>query len=262
MTRPKKEVFKRIRLEFIDRPDDVHRMDIADKELNELAQSIGEIGLRQPIEVTPRGERYLIVFGDRRYLAHHILKKTDILCRVEEMDDEQVVIERATENLQRVNLTAFEEGHIYIGLMEKAGKNVAEIAKRFGKSQPTIQRYIDIMRMPDSFQQAIHKGEISMAVAEELWSCPDAQKREYFCELAVEHGITKMIARQWVTDFKKELRGRAQADERGGFAPMEFEETRIYRACDVCKGPIEYKDAINLIICPGCKEAIMRAQKE
>lgn len=262
MVRQKKEVFKRIKLELIDRPDDIHRMEIGDKELNELAASIDEIGLRQPIEVTPRGERYMIVFGDRRYLAHHILKKKEIMCRIEDLDDEQVVVDRATENLQRVNLTAFEEGHIYVGLIEKAGKKVAEIAKRFGKSQPTIQRYIDIMRMPDSFQKAIHKGEISITVAEELWSCPDAQKREYFCELAIEHGITKMIARQWVTDFRKELRGKKNADERGGLAPMEFDDAPIYRACDVCRDPIEWKDAVNLIICPGCKEAIMRAQNK
>lgn len=260
--RVKKEVFKRIRLDMIDRPEEIVRLEIDQGELKELADSISERGLMQPIEVTPRGERYLIVFGDRRYLAHKMLLKKEIMCRIEDIEDEQVILDRAMENVQRVNLTPFEEGHIYAGLKEKAGMSLDEISRRTGKSPGTVQRRIDILRMPDSFQQALHAKKISVSVAEELWSCPDEAKREYFVDLATEHGITKEIARKWVSDFKKETRDPVKAGDEGNFAPLEYENVPIFRACDLCKGPVEYKDLREIRTCPKCYKTVIDAMKE
>jgi len=258
----KKEIFRKIDLDLIDRPDDIVRMEIDDVELKELADSISERGLMQPIGVTPRGDRYLIVFGDRRYLAHELLKRKEIMCRIEDVEDTQVVIDRAMENIQRVNLTPFEEGHIYAGLKEKAGMSLEEISRRVGKSPGVVHRRMDILRMPESFQKALHSGGISISVAEDLWSCPDAAKREYFLELAVEHGITHKVARQWIDDFRKELRVRSEGVEgsREGLAP--YEDTPIFRACDLCKGPVEYQDLKELRICTRCFEGIMEAVKK
>ena len=254
----KKGIFKKIRLDLIVRPVEIVRLEIDKDELRELANSIEERGLMQPIEVTPRGDKFLIVFGDRRYLAHELLKKKDIMCRIEDINDEQVVIDRAMENVQRVNLTPFEEGHIYRGLLDKAGMSLGDISKRVGKSPGVVQRRIDILRMPESFQKALHEGRISVSVAEELWSCPDQDKREYFLELAVEHGITQKVARDWVDDFKKTFRStkNGTGSGQGGAAP--YEDVPIYRACDICLDPVEYKNVKELRICPGCHGEIVK----
>ena len=254
----KKGIFKKIRLDLIDRPDEVVRLEINENELKELAHSIQVRGLMQPIGVTPRGDRFMIVFGDRRYLAHEFLGKKDIMCRIEDIDDVQVIIDRGMENVQRVNLTPFEEGHIYRGLLDKAGMSLGEISQRVGKSQGVVQRRIDILRMPESFQKALHEGSISASVAEELWSCPDKDKREYFVELAVEHGITQKVAREWVDDFKKTFRSKKNGtgDTRGSTAP--YENVPIYRACDICLDPVEYKNVKELRICPGCHGEIVK----
>lgn len=248
----KKEIFKKIKLSLIDRPVDIVRMEINPDELEELARSIHERGLMQPIGVTPRGERYMIVFGDRRFLAHEMLKKEDIMCRIEDISDDQVVLDRAMENVQRVNLTPFEEGHIYKGLMEKAGMNLEEISRRVGKSPAVVQRRMDILRMPDSFQKALHAGLITITVAEELWSCPDAARREYFLGMAIEHGVTRDVVRQWVQDFKKSKRQADAAGASGGGVLPVYEDVPIYRGCDICKDPVEYKDLVELRVCPGC----------
>lgn len=234
-------------------------MEINQEELKGLAESINKRGLKQPIGVAPRGERYLIIWGDRRYLAHELLGIKHIQCKVEDLTDKQIVIDRAMENIQRVDLTPFEEGHIYKALNEEAGMSIEEIAGQVGKSVGLIQRRIDIMRMPDSFQKAIHGKKISISVAEELWSCPDANKREYFVELAIEHGITMRIARNWVDDFKKEQRNLGDGDEPGGLAPMEYEDVPIYRACDTCRDPVEYKAIKELRICLKCFKLISEA---
>ena len=256
----KKEIFRKIRLDLLDRPEEIARIEIDQDEIKELADSIKERGLMQPIEVTPRGDRFLIVFGDRRYLAHKMINEIEILCRVEEIDDRQVFLDRAMENVQRVDLTPFEEGHAYRTLKDKVGMSLKEICKKVGKGPATVQRRMDILRMPDSFQAALHSREISVSVAEELWSCPDAAKREYFLELAVEHGITKAIARKWVQDYKKEVRQERNPGDEGGHPPMEHEDLPIFRACDLCKGPVEYKDLKELRLCPGCFKVIIEAK--
>lgn len=254
-----KSTFKKIKIDQIDRPKEIARLEINDSELQELANSIAERGLMQPIGVTPRDGRYMIVYGDRRYLAHKLIKKKDIRCRVEEIDDDQVVIDRAMENVQRVNLTPFEEGHIYLGLLQKAKMSLEEISRRVGKSPGVIQRRMDILRMPESFQKALHNKSISISVAEELWSCTDESRREYFLELAVEHGITKSIARDWVEEYKKAKRTAETAGGGSGGLTAAYEETPIYRSCDACKGPVEYKDLIELRICPACHKRIVEA---
>jgi len=236
-------------------------MEINEGELQELANSIAERGLMQPIGVTPRSGRYMIVFGDRRYLAHKILKKKDIMCRIENIKDDQVVIDRAMENVQRVNLTPFEEGHIYAGLMEKAKMSLKDISRRVGKSSGVVQRRMDILRMPDSFQKALHKKSISLAVAEELWSCPDEARREYFLSLAVDHGITKGIARNWVLEYKKIKRTAEISGEGREGVDSVYDDQPIYRACDVCQGPVDYKDIKDLRICKNCHQQIIKALK-
>jgi len=258
----KKEIFRKIKLDQIDRPVDIARMEVDQDKVQELANSIRERGLLQPIEVTPRGDRFLIVFGDRRYLAHELLELKEIMCRVEDIDDNQVIIDRAMENVQRVDLTAFEEGHIYAGLVEKAGLSLEDISQRVGKSPGVVQRRISILRMPESFQKALHAGLVSMSVAEELWSCPDQAKREYFMDLAVEHGITMRVARGWVDDFKKEVRSREAGGEGGGGGLTPYEDTPIYRACDICSGPVQYKDLKELRVCGSCHDGILEVLKK
>ncbi len=254
-----KSTFKRIKLDQIDRPNDIARLEIDVGELRELEESIKERGLMQPIGVTPRAGRFMIVYGDRRYLAHKNLKKPDIICRVEDISDDQVRIDRAMENLQRVNLTPLEEGHTYLRLLEEAGMEIKEICQRVGKSPGVVQRRMDILRMPDSFQKALHEKTVSISVAEELWSCPDAERREYFIELAVEHGITKNIARDWVEQYRKAKRTSEKSSEGGGNLAGAFEDMPIYRGCDICKGPVEYKDLRSLQICTQCNKKLESA---
>ena len=251
-----KSVFKVIDMNKIDRPSDGTRLEIAPEEIAELAQSIEERGLLQPILVTPRNNRFEIVAGDRRYLAHEKLGRKKIEAKVVEADNKDVAIDRATENLQRRDLSPLEEGMIYVNLRDEIHLTVAEIAKKMGKSPGRIERRLCVLRMPESFQKALHYGKVSMAVAEELWSTPDATKREYFIELAVEHGITTAVARTWVADYRKSLRVMGSDVGAGGLSGEPYEDVPIYRACDLCKDPVEYKNVVELRLCPVCGEAI------
>jgi len=262
MVEANKSVFKYIAMDKIDRPSEATRLEIDAEEIRELAESIEERGLLQPILVAPRGNRFEIVAGDRRYLAHVKLGRKKIQAKVSDSDDVSIIIDRATENLQRRDLTPLEEGVIYAGLRDKMGLTVGEISQKIRKSAGRIERRLSVLKMPDSFQKALHFGKVSMTVAEELWSTPDADKREYFLELAVHHGITKDIARSWVDDFKASLRQKLGAGEGGSRLTEPFENVPIYRACDLCKDPVEYKDVVELRVCPRCGKGIIEGLKK
>lgn len=249
--------FKALLVSLIDRPEHISRMAIDQDRIKELADSIRERGLMQPIIVHPKGARYGIIGGDRRFLAHELLGLKKIMCCIRDISGKDVKIDRAVENLQRENLTPFEEAHTYHGLITDEKMSIEEISQLIGKSAGVVERRLAILKMPDSFQKALHEGKVNMSVAEELWSTPDAAKREYFMTMAIEHGITKEVARMWVTEYRKEKRTAVKSGEVGGGGALPFDDAPIYRACDVCRGPCDYTKIRELRVCEDCHASIV-----
>lgn len=258
MTGTKRRVFKQIELSSIDRPKLGSRLDISEEGIVELANNISNRGLIHPILLVERSGRYEIVAGDRRFLAVKLLKKKTILAEVQELSEKEVRLQRATENMHRKDLSPLEEAMAYSEMMEQCDMTVQDISNETGRSLGVIKRRIDILRMPESFQKALHGKRIAVSTAEELWSCPDAAHREYLVEMAVEHGVTKDVARMWVQDYKKGLRKQDGAGGGGSLERGAMEPDPIYRACDICKDPVDYVKVKELRLCPGCFEQILR----
>lgn len=254
--------FKIVEVSLIDRPERISRLEIDQDRIRELADSIKERGLLQPILVHPKGERYGIIAGDRRFLAHELLGLKKIMCRIRDISGKEIKIDRAIENLQRDDLTPFEEAYIYLGLRDDDGMAIEDISKVVGKSAGVVERRLAILKMPESFQKAVHGRQVSMSVAEELWSTPDAAKREYFLTMAIEHGITKEVARSWVSDYRKSKRSAEASGERGKGDGLAYESVPIYRACDVCREPVDYAKLVELRICGTCNGLILDAMKK
>lgn len=248
----KRELFQEIKLDLIDRPDESARLEISEGELSELKESIKEQGLLQPLVVTPRGDRFEIVAGDRRFLAVRTLGWDLVPCAVRKTDKAEAVILRAVENLQRVDLTPIEEAKIYEGLHTREGMSFAQIGKRVGKSPGPVERRIHMLEMPENFQWALHAKQISMTVAEVLVDTPDPSRRNYFLEMAVEHGITKAVAKLWVEDEKKRLRTEAESKSGGSPARVALKDTPVYVPCDLCQAAVDIKNAVHLGVCPVC----------
>lgn len=252
---------KQVKLTLIDPPGDIVRMDIDEGEIIELARSIEEQGLLQPIVVNENRERYEIVAGHRRFLAVQSLKGKTIEAKVVKMDKGAVALARATENLQRRDLTPLEEGVIYWNLKKGFEMDLDEISRRMGKSPAVIKRRMDILRMPAVMQKAIHAKTVSLTVCEELMSCGDAAHREYLLVMAIEHGVTKDVARMWVQDWKKSLRIPTDAGIEGRGPGIATEAEIIYRPCDACKGPVDLNAIRELRMCPECYGRIVEALK-
>ena len=251
-----KQTIKSVSLGSIDEPKNVLRMEIDPEDLTDLAQSISEIGLLQPILLAIDGDRFEIVFGHRRYLAHKKLELSTIRAVVRQMSQQEIGIARATENIERAGLTPIEEAATYKNLIEQYGFTLEQVAKKMSKTPGTIKRRMDLLRMPPVLQTAIHKKQISITVAEELWSIRDPSSLDYYLIFAIENGCTKEVARMWTKDWKDQQRRSESSGVEGvqGFSPNE--PRPVYVACDLCIEAMKIGEETVLRVCPVCAKTI------
>lgn len=249
-----KAIFQNVKVELIDQPEDLARLEIQQSEIESLADSIRERGLQQPIKVARRGERFVVIFGYRRYLACRLLEGKTILATVVDANDEEIAIDRAIENIQRVDLSPVEEALQYQGMIDKLGMKLVQVCRKVGKKEGTVKRRLDLLKFPLNFRTAVHKRQVSVTVAEELMACADPAHRDYLLEMGVEHGITKDIARMWVQDWRKSVVPREGASvPGGGEEPLSFQK-KSYIACGLCDEPVEVTEVISITICGKCKD--------
>lgn len=256
MAKKKIEFQKEVDLTLIDPPDFALRMEIDHDYIAELAQSISEIGLLQPILLARVGNRFEIVAGQCRFLAHQKAGLLKIKAIVRDMSREEIVIARATENLNRKDLTPIEEASTYLNLINVHGISIDDVAKKVGKSRGLVKRRMDLLRMPAKLQDAVHKKKISISVAEELWPISDETALDYYLSFALDGGCTRDVARAWCKDWRDSVRRDKSAGESGGETYAPNEPRPIYVTCDLCTGPMELGHEIPLRICSACFKTI------
>lgn len=252
-----KEQIQLIKMDKIDRPLKVARELIDPEKVRELAESIRENTLLQPIILRPLNGRYEIVAGDRRYLAHKLLNLTEIKAIVKELDDQATVIIRGIENLQRVDLTTSEEAKTYLFLKEEGGLSQNEIAKRTGRAIMTIKRYLNFAQCPDWVRIAVDRKQISLSTLETLQEIDDPDAFKYHFEMGAANGVTEKVARLWVDDYLKSRAGIFYSDD-GSSPPPNLSESPkpVFMTCEVCQGPVEIKAARNMVTCPECRKKV------
>lgn len=243
---------------LIDRPDVPDRLSINPEYIKELADSIGQVGLMQPIVLTPRNGRFEIVAGDCRFQAFMSLGRDKIPAIIQELDAESVSISRATENLQRADLTVIEEARIYQRLHVDHKMTWDQISKRTGKSPSIVKRRYDLLKMPEILIKALHEKKIGYAVAEELDRLKDLGKVEYYLSFCVDHGATKEVVRGWVDEAQAVARQKDAAGAEGGWAEGVPQARPVFTSCDCCHGPVDVMKVQGLRVCPECKSIILQ----
>lgn len=252
---------KNIDMDLIDEPKGIVRLDIDASEIRDLADNIKEVGLLQPILVRPVNDRFEVVFGHRRYLAHKILEARKIACIVRVLSGLDCAVMRGTENVQRVDLSPVEEAAIYADLHNSHGLSYDDIGKRMGKSAGVIKRRLDLLKMPSQLQKAIHIKAINYSVAEELWSLGDNSAIDYFLGYAVDHGATQAVVRGWVKDWKDEQRRKESGTGQSGGETAPLETRPVYVPCDLCLQAMELGSETLFRTCAKCSKTISDAVK-
>ncbi|MGE3956339.1 MAG: ParB/RepB/Spo0J family partition protein [Vicinamibacterales bacterium] len=130
-------------------------------DLSELIASIAEKGVIEPIVVRQRGDRFQIVAGERRYQASVQAGLRELPVVIREADDAEVLELALIENLQRKDLTAFEEAEALHGLAEKCGYTHEDLARRLGKSRSSVTESLSLCQMPEEIRNLCRLADIS-----------------------------------------------------------------------------------------------------
>ena len=162
-----------------------------DKEsLEQLADSIREVGLLQPILVQRVDGRYRIIAGERRYRACRLagLKRVPVVER--EMSNEDGMLAALIENLQREDLNPMEEAAAIRQLMDTAGLTQEEAARRLGKSRPAVANTLRLLTLPAGLQKLVLEGSLSEGHARVLAGVKSAALQEQLARRAIAEGLS------------------------------------------------------------------------
>ena len=244
-----------LRLSAIEPNKDQPRDKFDQEALAELADSIREHGVLQPIVVRPMpGGTYQIVAGERRWRASRMAGLSEIPAVVVEAQDDKVMELALIENLQREDLTIIEEALGYRTLMETYGLTQDQVAKRMGKSRPVIANALRILNLPEKALERLEKGELTPGHARVLAGLPDAGLMEELAEETVRGGLTVRQLEKLAAQRKaapKEPREKAPREESAwgdsGFREIEISlgemlgrKVRIHRSPRGGKLEIEF----------------------
>ena len=163
-----------LRIADIEPNVDQPRREFDEGALSELAESIAQHGLLQPLLVRPLiGGGYQIVAGERRYRACRMAGLTEIPVIIRELTDSQTMELALIENLQRENLNPIEEAGGYRTLIEEHGFSQEEVAKSVGKSRPAVANALRLLNLPADIVSMVERGEISAGHARALLALSD-----------------------------------------------------------------------------------------
>jgi ParB family chromosome partitioning protein len=167
-------------------------------DLSELMASIAEKGIIEPIIVRQRGSRFQIIAGERRYQAAVQVGLREIPIVIREVDDNEIIEIALIENIQRKDLTAFEESEALNALAERCGYTHEDMARRLGKSRTSITESLALNHMPDEVKNLCRLADIhSKSLLLQIVRQGDTQKMVALIEkIAREGGTTREAVRK------------------------------------------------------------------
>jgi ParB family chromosome partitioning protein len=167
--------------------------------IEELARSVRQHGIVQPLVVTRSGDRYKLIAGERRYRAAQKAGLTTVPVVVKEMMGEGDALQIALiENIQREDLNPIEEAQAYHQLHEEFGLTQEEISKQVGKERSTVANFLRLLKLPDNVKKLLASGQLSMGHARALLAVESQKKQEQLADRVVKRNLnvrqTEMLA--------------------------------------------------------------------
>lgn len=212
------------------------RTNFDDEAMRELADSIAQHGVLQPILVRPQlSGGYQIVAGERRWRASRMAGLMTVPALIRELTDSEVMQLALIENLQREDLKPLEEAQGYHALMEEFGFTQEEVSKTVGKSRPSITNALRLLHLPEDVRSMLERGEMTAGHARTLLSFKDDAALHTAAKRVVNEGIS-------VRELEK-LAQKANTEKKD---PEQGKKTRRVRYYD--EAELALRDALNRVV--------------
>ncbi|MBQ3938245.1 MAG: ParB/RepB/Spo0J family partition protein [Clostridia bacterium] len=189
---------------LIDTNADQPRKVFDDEKLKELADSIEQHGVIQPIIVQKAGERYRIIAGERRFRAARLAGLNEVPVIVRDLNEQEVLEVSLIENLQRENLNAIEEARAIKALIDEHDLKQEDVAKRLGKSRPAIANSMRLLALPEAVQKLVTEAKLQAGHCRVLASIPNDELLTVTAKQAAAQGWSVRETEQRVQQLLSE----------------------------------------------------------
>lgn len=191
------------------------RRDFNEEALQELADSIKELGVIQPITLRKmEDETYQIIAGERRFRASQLAGKTTIPAYILKADDEDTMEMALIENIQREDLNALEIALAYQQLIEQHNLSQEQLSKRIGKGRATIANFLRLLKLPAVIQVALKEKKIDMGHAKALLSLDSHGEQIALFNDIVKNGYSVREVEEMVRNIKEGATPKAAAEKK------------------------------------------------
>lgn len=199
------------------------RKKFEDEKIKELAASIIEKGILQPIIVREKEGKYEIVAGERRFRAANEanLKKVPVI--VKNVGDEESIELAIIENVQRENLNPLEEGEAYKLLIEKYDYTQEELAKKLGKNRSTITNKMRALKLPEEVKRYILEGKISSGHAVAIMSIDNESEQIKFADKIANESLSVRSAETLAKEIKNSTISKINRNDKKSVEILEIE---------------------------------------
>jgi ParB family chromosome partitioning protein len=223
--------------------------------IRELAESIKEKGLLNPIILQDGEPPYEIIAGHRRFLAFKFLGRNEIPAFFRSLYENDVFLLRAIENIQREDLSPIELANTYQLIIQKTGCSRKDLAKKLGKSVAHVDEYLRCLALPGWVQGAVHSRKISYKAALVLNEIEDENMRDYYFKHAIDNGITVKVAQDWLDGWKR-MRDIERERQAVGTVISHDRKSVVLYACAVCNQAYGFNELQSVYICHSCYDDI------
>jgi len=197
------------------------RLNFDDNGLKELAASIKEHGIIQPLVLRRLGDKYEIIAGERRYKASKLAGLTSVPAIISAIDDQKSAEVAIVENVQRRDLSSIEEAKSYKALLDKGYLTQEELAKKMGLSQSAISNKLRLLSLSDSVQNALMEGKISERHARSLLQVESKEEQDVWLNNIINERLT-------VRELDKRLKNREKTEEKQDVPIVEVSPIEEY----------------------------------
>lgn len=171
--------------------------------LRELADSIKQHGIVQPLIVAQNGTDYIIIAGERRYRAAQLINLDQVPAIVRTFGDQEKLEISLIENVQREDLTKLELAAAYLKLHDEFNLEYKEIGQRVGRSESAVVNIMRLLKLPTKAKEALNKNLITEGHARQIVALKDEAEQLTLLELIIKNGWTVRQAEQYVVGHKK-----------------------------------------------------------
>lgn len=201
---------QRIPLELIEPNPYQPRQHFDEEKLQELAQSIAELGLLEPVLVRRTGQTYQLIAGERRVRAARIAGLSEVPALVKDFGDLEVMQVALIENLQREDLNPIEEAEGYQRLIEEFGFTQSQAAQAVGRKRSSIANALRLLNLEESEKQMVREGQLSVGHAKVLLGVANKKKRAELAKKVVSEDLSVRQLEELVKKPERVPRGTAK----------------------------------------------------